>query len=99
MTKEKLDALLKGMDGLGLGADDGKPHSAARGDAALMSAISVLSILPLIQSSPVSWDGSKATSRMYLIGSRIWDARGATEMPSSCLNLWITFETLLPIAK
>ena len=98
MTKEKLDALLKGMDGLALGADDGKPHS-ARGDAALMSAISVLSILPRIQSSLVSWDGSKTSSRMYLIGSRIWDARETTKMPKSCLNSWTTLETLLPNAK
>ena len=102
MTKEQMDSLLKGLDRLGLGADDGdavhKPQS-IRSNALLMSAFPVLFTRSRIQSSLVPWDKSKTSSGTHPIDSRTWDAPGTMKMAGLCLNLLTTFEMLLTIAK
>ena len=102
MTKEQMDGLLKGLEKLGLGADDGsalhKPQP-IRSDALLMSVIPVPFIWSCVQSSLGHWGKLRTSSRMYPIDSKTRDAPGTMKMARLCLNLWATFETPSLIAK
>ena len=71
MTKEKVDALLKALDRLDLGAEDGDATNklqSARGDTVLMSATLDLFVLTAVKFSTVLWNGSRKGSAVYPTG-------------------------------
>ena len=76
MTKDKIDALLKGLDTLGLGVDGGnvvrEPRSAQNGTVPV-SVFRLSSFDPALNSPPVPWNVSKTSSRSYLTRWRTWD--------------------------